>query len=371
MDFNLNQINYSQSRYTSRSSNEEGEKLTSLTNEFYFVIYSTHMGNRKTMAIFRNIDSEMKEVNLILKFKDAKNIGKKIKKAIAELKARPINKLYQTYMQYLKSNYPVYSNDFTLFITAIDTANKMKFPYQTLKQVLVEKMNDDNYKHDYIEYVKRVCRTCLNFGDCVLMNDIPICDACKNNGSFDQKYRNALNNYQDARAAAVGGISQRKYQWCKGCDGGDLNYDRVMKRNEFGSHCKNPDCQYMNVCDVCKTILSDDCFSKGHDYNNIQRFVSFDLATVQRVCRVCLKYGDCQIIGKKPLCKNCKQLRIERTDKNFDKNADITICMFCNRDFLPSHDVLTFGKLGAKAHKNCLEKFRKDNHLEHIEVDKL
>ena len=73
-----------------------------MTEEFYFVVYSTYRGNRTTLAIYRNADGERKEVNFILASKPAKNIGKKIKKAIADLRKKPINKLFATYIQYKK-----------------------------------------------------------------------------------------------------------------------------------------------------------------------------------------------------------------------------------------------------------------------------
>ena len=66
----------SQQRYR-KTVQEDEERIESLTNEFYFIIYHTYTGNRKTLAIYRNEDGELKEVNFILNFKPQKDIGQK------------------------------------------------------------------------------------------------------------------------------------------------------------------------------------------------------------------------------------------------------------------------------------------------------
>lgn len=328
-------------------SNEIDNRLFSMTDEFYFVVYNTFSGNRTTLAIYRKIDGELREVNLILNFQKKKNLGKNIKKAIAELRARPINKLYQEYMNYLRSKSTWNDAD---IITAAATSKQMKHPHETIEEVLVKRMNDDGYKHNYVKYEKRVCRICLVFGDCVIMREIPICDSCRNKNSFNIKFQLAFDKFDQARATAVGGIPSRNYPWCENCGGAGSYTDHI--RNSFGSFCKNPDCRFMIVCNVCKDIFSDDCDSKGHDYDYERRYVTFDPSVEKRVCRNCLVFGDCQTIGKKPICSTCKKIRAEKIDVSTGI-AEKNVCNYCKRYVVPSENFVQFVTNHEKMHAKC------------------
>ena len=50
-----------QSKYTAMMQSDGTERLESLTDEFFFVIYRTVTGNRKTLAIYRLEDGLPKE----------------------------------------------------------------------------------------------------------------------------------------------------------------------------------------------------------------------------------------------------------------------------------------------------------------------
>jgi len=296
---------------SARDAYEDENRLTSMTEEFYFVVYSTYTGNRTTLAIYRNADGERKEVNFVLSFKQVKNIGKRIKKGIADLRKRPINKLYQTYIEFHKINYygsnPEYQPSKADLVILPTTTISMKQPNETKDESLIQPMNDGGYKHDFVEYKQLVCRICQTYGDCIVMRDIPVCDLCKTKDDFKERFQVIEDKHYDS----VGGISPRKYSWCRRCNGGEDS----REMNEFGVYCKNPDCQSMIICDTCNIFFNDDCRQKEHEGSHKKRSLTFDLTVEQRVCRKCLNYGDCQTIGKKAICQKCKQLRIERFEK--------------------------------------------------------
>ena len=137
----------------------------------------------------------------------------------------------------------------------------------------------------------------------------------------------------------------------------------------------------MFVSEVHNTNWNRECQKLRHtDYSNDKmfgeevhcsivknRFVTFDLTVEQRVCRKCLNFVDCQIIGKKALCKKCKQLRIERVDVNYGKSEKI-ICWFCKKYVLPSDDLTPFlvtKKLNDtdKVHTKCFKNYQKENNF--------
>jgi len=339
--------------HVSSDPDEDDKRIFSKTDDFTFVIYSTYTGNRKTLSIYRNADGEIKEVNFILSFKPAKNIGKKIKKAITTLKKLPLNKLNQTYMQMLRDT--THLNEQQVIMHIKETKD-MKDPKYTLDQLLTQEMNDKNYKHDFVEYIKRVCRTCQTFGDCVEVDDIPVCEKCRASKDFDTKYDEA----QIKRYESRGFVPPQKSQWCRSCGGdGQPSYTERDYMNEFGTACKNPDCTRMLVCDIHHAIWNKDCaencvIENEYQYSGMKRFVTFDLTIQQRVCRGCLNYGDTQTIGKRQLCKNCKQIRVERIDVDLEQ-AKKHICNFCKELVLPSQVYVSWIKTKELIHTKCYD----------------
>lgn len=329
---------------------EEDNRIISITNELSFVIYNTYAGNRKTLAIYRNIDGEKKEVNFILASKQQKNIGKKIALAIKELKKRPLNKLYQTYIEFFKKQFP--TREIIQIITMPTQMKINKRPNETIEEILTSHMDSFNYKHEFIKYEKRVCRTCQTFGDCVKVDNIFVCEKCRKS----ENYKTKFNKVRDQKAESLGLIAPSKYEWCEGCGGGGHTRDRNYI-NHFGTDCKNPDCKFMYVCNTCKTPLTKKCEKENHDYEYARerRSITFDLIELKRVCRVCTTFTNCQTIKKKSICKNCKKIQVERLDA-LEGKIEKEICHSCELLILPSQNQVFFIQAKKPIHTKCYNK---------------
>ncbi|NIN03694.1 MAG: hypothetical protein GTO44_10070 [Hydrotalea flava] len=365
-------------KYTAENNGSfDTPKLESITDEFSFYIYETFTGNRKTLAIYRNVDGEVIEVNLILAHKKAKNIGKKIKAAISKLRKREINKLYQTYMKMLRKTTTFDEKRIVTHIKEMKSLqgrtmkHNMKFD-----DYLISEMDARNFKHDYVKYIKRVCRVCQKYGDCVEVghdHTIPVCEKCRNLKDFDKIYAKKL----DAIYESNGHVPPSKQSWCTACGGLDQpdyskkDYDNFI--NDFGTQCTNPNCKRMKVCDIHNIVWNKNCEKNcivdneqgcgEYQYSIKKRFVTFDLETIQRVCRGCQTFGDCITIDKKPLCKNCKQIKIEKIDMTYGK-LQKSECLHCHKYVTPSQNYVQmiqfngFKKSGKrpKAHAKCYVK---------------
>ena len=96
-------------------------------------------------------------------------------------------------------------------------AISMKQPYQTKEEVLIKDMDNSGFKHDQAVYEQRVCRICQTFGDCIVMEGLPICDNCKSKDDFKEKYRAKSDQAMEAK----GEVPYSKRFWCRACGGDD------------------------------------------------------------------------------------------------------------------------------------------------------
>lgn len=195
-------------RNTARTEHDNDGRIESLTNEFYFVIYHTYTGNRKTLAIYRNEDGELKEVHLVLNFKEQKNIGQKIKKAMSELKRKPINQLYKSFIEFKKQQ--LQNMEPTRLIMFPNEVRLWKNPNETIEQAIHSVFQDAGHNYEGNPIEKRVCRICIKFGDCQELMRVWCCKACQESQDFKQKLELANDKWHYENGFI-------KSSWCR-CD---------------------------------------------------------------------------------------------------------------------------------------------------------
>lgn len=153
----------------------------SQNQEFVFVIYETASKNRKTMAIYRKADGELREVNFILNCKYQKNIGKKIANAIKELRTRPINQLYVKIIQRSPMN-ALYHVCMTPNAMLEDKEAKIS-EEQHIYNTWINR--GINFEENPTE--KRVCNLCLNYKDCKKLYHVVFCAECESKSDFQKR----------------------------------------------------------------------------------------------------------------------------------------------------------------------------------------
>mgnify|MGYP003332544428 FL=1 len=297
------------------------EYIHSQNNEFVFVIYNTASKNRKSIAIYRKVDGERREVNLILNHEKQKNIGKKIANAIKELRTRPVNELFVKVIER--------SPKIALYHICMSPLAMLedKDPKMSAQEYIYNEWIRTGYDFPENPVEQRVCNLCLNYKNCQKLYHVCFCIDCKNQPDFKTKLI-----LRDSKWYKANGVYNNRSIF----EGGDVvPYNVCAKCVNYFIDCK---------CHRKAEFESEDCFysvDDGKCYNvncNCQLPKSKN-AYIGKTSYTLVRKVSSLIQDQTVLCISCKKnTKDVKTilDSNIDRNFKriVRLCESCESKIL-------------------------------------